>query len=74
MGKIKVDMLYRPQLVFEIHAQQPTLSSIYNLGRGEAGGLSLRFPSFKAIRTDKGVSEATTGEEILELAKGFELI
>lgn len=73
MQGIKVDVMYRPEVIFEIHAQEFTLSPIYNLGRGDYGGLSLRFPAFKGIRSDKGLREATKGHEILELSKSFNL-
>lgn len=65
MGRLKVDALFRPALVFEVHAQEFTVSSLHKLGDTGFGGLSLRFPIFKRVRTDKGVKEATKGEEIL---------
>jgi ATP-dependent DNA ligase len=52
---VKADIYFQPELVFEVHAQEFTLSPIYQLGRCDFGGLSLRFPSFKRIRDDKGV-------------------
>ena len=51
----KLDAYFAPELVFEIHAQELTLSPIYHLGKGIYGGLSLRFPTFKQIRHDKSV-------------------
>lgn len=43
---IKADVYFSPELVFEIHAQEFTLSPSFNLGRDIYGGLSLRFPTF----------------------------
>ena len=48
-----------------MHAQELTESPFYNLGRGDYGGLSLRFPVFKRIRDDKSLDQATKGDEIL---------
>jgi DNA ligase 1 len=62
LGGAKADVYFKPALVFEVHAQELTVSPLYKLGAGEFGGLSLRFPVFKGIRTDKGVKEATTGQ------------
>lgn len=71
LGSVKADVYYRPFLVFEVHAQELTVSPLYRLGEGEFGGLSLRFPVFKAVRDDKAVEQATTGPQILELAKAY---
>ncbi len=54
LSSIKLDAYFKPELVFEVHAQEMTYSPLYKLGRCEYGGLSLRFPSFKGIRADKG--------------------
>lgn len=61
LGGAKADIYFKPSLVFEVHAQELSLSPLYKLGGGEYGGLSLRFPVFKGIRTDKGVDQATKG-------------
>ena len=71
MGVVKCDVYFRPELVFEVHAQELTQSPQYKLGSEGYGGISLRFPSFKRIRDDKGVNEATTGEEVIEMSKNF---
>jgi ATP-dependent DNA ligase len=65
MWRTTVDTCFRPDMVFEVHAQEFTVSSMHKLGDTGYGGLSLRFPIFKCIREDKGVGESSTGEEIL---------
>ena len=54
LSTIKLDAYFKPELVFEVHAQQMTYSPLYKLGLSDYGGLSLRFPAFKGIRADKG--------------------
>jgi DNA ligase 1 len=65
------DRWMRPGLVLEVRGAELTLSPVH---RAEAGavragaGLALRFPRFTGrIRTDKGPTEATTAQELLEL-------
>lgn len=61
LSTIKLDAYFKPEMVFEVHAQELTYSPMYKLGLSEYGGLSLRFPAFKGIRADKGPKEATSG-------------
>lgn len=56
LGAVRADVYFKPELVFEVNAQELTVSPLYKLGAGEFGGLSLRFPVFRGIRNDKGVS------------------
>lgn len=52
-----------PSLVVEVTADSISKSTKHSLG------LSLRFPRFLKIREDKGVNEATTLEELKNIAK-----
>jgi DNA ligase-1 len=61
----------RPGLVLEIRGAELMVSPIHRaeLGAVRAGaGLALRFPRFTGrIRDDKGPTEATTSQELLEM-------
>lgn len=59
--KLKVDVWFQPQIIFEVSSQEMTRSPIYRLGDVGHGGLSLRFPKFIRRRDDKGIAQATTG-------------
>jgi len=57
------DVWANPSLVVEVTADSISKSTKHSLG------LSLRFPRFLKIREDKGVNEATTLEELKNIAK-----
>jgi len=65
------DRWMRPGLVLEVRGAELTVSPIHRaeLGAVRAGaGLALRFPRFTGrIRDDKGPTEATTAQELLEM-------
>ncbi len=65
------DRWMRPGLVLEVRGAELTLSPVH---RAEVGavrpgaGLALRFPRFTGrFRDDKGPTEATTSQELLEM-------
>ena len=66
---------FQPQEVWEIRgadiSESPVHCAAIGLQRGEGcdetKGLSLRFPRFKSVRGDKGVEQATTGVELVEM-------
>ena len=65
------DQWFRPQLVLEVRGAELTLSPVHRAAAGaiRAGaGLALRFPRFTGrFRDDKGPTEATTSQELLEM-------
>jgi len=65
------DRWMRPGLVLEVRGAELTLSPVHRaeLGSVRAGaGLALRFPRFTGrFRDDKGPTEATTAQELLEM-------
>ncbi|KAF7703809.1 DNA ligase 1 [Cucumispora dikerogammari] len=67
--KIKPDVWFVPQFVWEIKAAEYSLSPIYDSGRINLNidrGISLRFPRFLRERNDKNVYESTTSETIYQ--------
>lgn len=68
---LEPDRWFRPGVVLEVRGAELTLSPIHRAGIGrlrEGEGLALRFPRFTGrYRTDKGPTEATTVDELLEL-------
>ena len=68
------DRWFRPGLVLEVRGAELTLSPIHRAAEGAvrpAVGLALRFPRFTGrIRTDKGPTDATTSDELLQLYRG----
>lgn len=65
------DVWFEPSLVFEVRVADLTTSPIYMSGASYFGdgekGISLRFPRFVQIRTDKGIEDATSSEQIVEM-------
>ncbi|MGI0140005.1 MAG: ATP-dependent DNA ligase [Thermoplasmata archaeon] len=68
---IPPDQWFRPGLVIEVKGAELTVSPVHRAGIGIVGadaGLALRFPRFTGrYREDKGPTEATTTEELVEL-------
>ncbi len=69
ISKLKPDVYFSPTKVWEISFDTYTPSSLYLLD--ENLGVSVRFPCFNRIRTDKSINEATTTEEIIEMYNRF---
>ncbi|CCD22352.1 DNA ligase (ATP) CDC9 NDAI_0A01940 [Naumovozyma dairenensis CBS 421] len=62
------DVWFEPSLLFEVLTADLSLSPIYKAGSSAYDkGVSLRFPRFIRIREDKGVEDATSSEQIIEL-------
>ena len=68
---LNADSWFRPALVLEVRGAELTLSPIHRAGIGRfkpEAGLALRFPRFTGrYRDDKGPTDATTTDELLEL-------
>lgn len=70
--RLKPDFWVKPEIVLEIDYTEMTLSPIYRIGHkiiSDDKGLSLRFPRFKRLRSDKSPSQCTTTDQILEINK-----
>lgn len=67
----KPDIWFEPSMVFEVKVADLTTSPIYKCGASYFGdgekGISLRFPRFIQIRTDKTTEDATSSEQIVEM-------
>ncbi|CAI4059214.1 hypothetical protein SUVZ_04G0790 [Saccharomyces uvarum] len=62
------DVWFEPTTLFEVLTADLSLSPIYKAGITTFDkGVSLRFPRFLRIREDKGVEDATSSEQIVEL-------
>lgn len=65
------DVWFEPTLLFEVKVADLTTSPIYKCGATYIGdgekGISLRFPRFIQIRTDKGTEDATSSDQIVEM-------
>jgi ATP dependent DNA ligase C terminal region len=56
--------------VWEVRFADITLSPVYSAARGVVNaerGLSMRFPRFNRVREDKGLEEASSGEELARM-------
>ncbi|CCH61258.1 hypothetical protein TBLA_0E02050 [Henningerozyma blattae CBS 6284] len=61
------DVWFNPTMVFEVLTADLSLSPIYKAGSTVYGkGISLRFPRFIRIRTDKSVNDATSSEQVID--------
>lgn len=62
------DVWFEPTTVIEILAADLSLSPIYKAGIDQMErGISLRFPRFIRVRDDKGVTDATSADQIVEM-------
>ena len=62
------DVWFEPTTLFEVLTADLSLSPIYKAGSTTFDkGVSLRFPRFLRIREDKGVEDATSSDQIVEL-------
>lgn len=65
------DVWFEPTILFEVKVADLTTSPIYKCGSTYVGdgqkGISLRFPRFIQIRTDKGPEDATSSDQIVEM-------
>lgn len=65
------DVWFEPTTLFEVKVADLTTSPIYKCGATYFGdgekGISLRFPRFIQIRTDKGTEDATSSDQIVEM-------
>lgn len=67
----KPDVWFEPTTLFEVKIADLTTSPIYKCGATYIGdgqkGISLRFPRFIQIRTDKSTEDATSSDQIVEM-------
>jgi DNA ligase-1 len=68
--KIEVDFWVEPKYVVEVAFDEITQSPNHTCGLRDEKGYALRFPRLLRIRTDKGVKEITTTDEVIKM---FEL-
>ncbi|CCK69478.1 DNA ligase (ATP) CDC9 KNAG_0C03740 [Huiozyma naganishii CBS 8797] len=62
------DVWFEPTLLFEVLTADLSLSPVYKAGSSTYDkGVSLRFPRFLRLREDKGVEDATSSEQIVEM-------
>jgi len=65
------DRWFLPKLVLEVRGAELTLSPVHRAAQGAirpGAGLALRFPRFTGrVREDKGPTDATTSDELLEM-------
>lgn len=66
------DVWLEPRVVMEVRGAELTLSPVHRAAWGVLkpdAGLAMRFPRFEKYREDKGPSDATTVEELVEMYK-----
>lgn len=62
------DVWFEPSTVIEILAADLSLSPVYKAGIDQMDrGISLRFPRFIRVRDDKGIHDATSSDQIVEM-------
>lgn len=64
------DVWLEPKVVMEVRGAELTLSPVHRAAWGRVkpdAGLAMRFPRFEKYRDDKGPSDATTVEELVEM-------
>lgn len=64
---IEPDFWVEPKYVIEVAFDEITKSPTHTCARKDSTGYALRFPRLLKIRTDKGVREATTSQEVEEM-------
>lgn len=69
-SKLKPDVYFKPEKVWEISFDAFTASSVYLLENNL--GISVRFPCFNRIRDDKSIRESTSTEEITDMYNRFQ--
>lgn len=67
----KPDVWFEPTTLFEVKIADLTTSPVYKCGATYIGdgekGISLRFPRFIQLRTDKSPEDATSSDQIVEM-------
>jgi len=64
--EMEADVWFEPKLVLEVKGAELTKSPFHTCG----SGLALRFPRFMRYRDDKKAEQATTSQEVEQMAKG----
>jgi ATP-dependent DNA ligase len=70
VAKNEPDVWFEPSQVWEVRAADLSISPIYCAARGAVHatkGVALRFPRFLRVRTDKGVTDATSADQIADM-------
>ncbi|MCD6229416.1 MAG: ATP-dependent DNA ligase [Candidatus Diapherotrites archaeon] len=69
-SEIEPDAWVVPRYVFELTADEITVSPVHTCGRNTKSGYALRFPRIKGgLRFDKDPSSATTEKEVIDMYK-----
>lgn len=70
-AEMDVDVWFEPKIVMEIKGADFTISPVHTVLKEKIkkGGIALRFPRFLRWREDKSPTQATTVQEIYQLAK-----
>jgi len=72
VSELEPDVWVSPALVAEVLGAEITLSPLHACAKGALrsdAGISIRFPRFIRWRTDKGPTDATTCQELVEMYK-----
>ncbi len=65
--EVEPDYWVRPEHVVEVAFDEITKSPTHTCGRKDGKGYALRFPRMLSLREDKGMKEATTTDEVVEM-------